>query len=177
MRSTIDGGISPSARAGMGGRLPALTPMRIGMARSFASLTTVRTFSGSRMLPGLRRRGGCFARVGARGGKAGADRRQRPAVVEVDVGDEGDGCLADDLRQGGSRLLVGNGDADGPAAEVGERGDLAHRHGGGRRVRAAVGGAAADLDVADLDLLGEPSLRHRILPSLVILSAAKNLSL
>ena len=56
MRWTIVGGISPSASAGIGGRLPALTPMRIGMPRSFAAATTVFTFSGSRMLPGLRRR-------------------------------------------------------------------------------------------------------------------------
>ena len=31
------GGISPSASARIGGRLPALTPMRIGMPRSLAS--------------------------------------------------------------------------------------------------------------------------------------------
>ena len=56
IRLCLDGGSSPSARAGIGGSDPSFTPMRIEIARSVAALTTSRTLSASRMLPGLRRR-------------------------------------------------------------------------------------------------------------------------
>ena len=56
MRCHFGGGVSPSARGGSGGRLPSFTPTRMGTPRSWARRTTVRTFSASRMLPGLRRR-------------------------------------------------------------------------------------------------------------------------
>ena len=38
------------------GSEPALMPMRMGTPRSFAAFTTAVTFSGSLILPGLRRR-------------------------------------------------------------------------------------------------------------------------
>ena len=39
-----------------GSREPALTPMRMGTPRSWASVATARMWAGLRMLPGLRRR-------------------------------------------------------------------------------------------------------------------------
>ena len=78
MRCVFGGGSSPSASAGIGGSEPSLTPMRIEMPRSFAAWTTS---------PHLRRVAD-VAGVQAQAVDAGLDRREREAVVEVDVGDE-----------------------------------------------------------------------------------------
>ena len=47
--------ISSTKASGIGATEPKLTPMRIGTCRSLARVTTSRTSSGLRMLPGLRR--------------------------------------------------------------------------------------------------------------------------
>ena len=54
--TSASGVMPPCASAMSGSRLPALTPMRIGRPRSFASCATVLICAGLRMLPGLRRR-------------------------------------------------------------------------------------------------------------------------
>ena len=77
------------------------------------------------------------ARVEAQAVEAGADRRQGPAVVEVDVGDQRHRRLSHDLRQGRGGFLVRHRNAHDLAAEVGELVDLAHGGLGVRRVGAA----------------------------------------
>ncbi len=90
---------------------------------------------------------------------AGLDGGEGEAVVEVDVGDEGDGGAADDIGQGGGGFLVGNGEADDLGAGLGELRDLVERGlrvggvGVGHRLDDD-GSVAADLNVADVDGAG-----------------------
>ncbi len=100
---------------------------------------------------------------------AGPDGGEGEAVVEVDVGDEGHGGAAHDLRQGGGGRLVGYGDADDLGAEAGQLGDLFE---GGLRVGGVGvghrldddGGVAADLDIADVDGAGAAPGAEREVP-------------
>ena len=91
--------------------------------------------------------------------EAGLDRGQRPAVVEVNVGDQRHRRLPHDLGQRVRRLLVRHGDAHDFAAELRELVDLrtvdfdVRRVGAGHRLHDDRG-VAADLYVTYLDLLG-----------------------
>jgi hypothetical protein len=108
-------------------RLPALTPMRIGVPLALAARAD---------LADLAVELADVARVDAHGGAAGVDRREDVLALEVDVGDHRDLRLLDDLRQGLGVDRVGHGDAHDLAARGGQRGDLLQRRvdvGGHRR--------------------------------------------
>ena len=105
-------------------------------------------------------------RVEPQAGHAGLHRRQRQLVLEVDVGDEGDGRAGHDPGQPLGRLLLVAGAADDVGAGARQGVDLGqgpvdvgrlrrrHRLDGDRR-------AAADGHGADVDLPCEATLVHR----------------
>ena len=97
-----------------------------------------------------------IAWIDAQAGGAGLRGLDAAAVVEMDVGDEGDGALGDDLLERPGRGLVGDGDADDVGAglraglDLGDgrghvgRQRVGHRLDGDRRV--ATDGHGADMD-------------------------------
>ena len=96
----------------------------------------------------------------------GLEGGQGQTVIEVDVGDDGNGAGAQDLGQGGRRFPVGHGHPYQLASQLGQLPDLAQ--GGGRVGRVGAGhgldddgGIASHCDVPDLEGLRFPSLDHR----------------
>ena len=127
MRSTIVGGSSPSASAADRRQAAGVD------ADADRDAALLRLRDDRLHLLGV----ADVAGVEAQAVEAGVDRGQRPAVVEVDVGDQRHRRLAHDLRQRVRGLLVGHGDAHDLAAELRELVDLAHGRGDVRRVGAA----------------------------------------
>ena len=142
-----------------GGRLPKLTPMRMGTFQGlgrgghFAHLVLVAQVAG----------------VEAQAVNAAFEALEGELVVEVDVGDERDVYPLLYLAHGDGGVHVGNGGADDVAARLFQLVNLAH---GGRHV-AGIGlghgldgdfGVAAHLDAADVDRFGWPSLSHPVAP-------------
>jgi hypothetical protein len=108
-------------------------------------------------------------RVEAQPRHAGLDGRQRQLVLEVDVGDEGDGRAGDDAGQTLGRLLLVAGAADDVGPRPGQGVDLGQgpvdvgRLGRGHRLDGD-GRITADGHRTDVDLAGLPALDH-LLPA------------
>ena len=104
-----------------------------------------------------------IAGIDAQAGRSRLRRLDGPAVVEVDVGDDGNADFRHDLRERRGALLVGTGHPDdvrarqcGPAHLRDRRGDVA-----GQRVGHGLDadrGIAADLDRPDPDFPGGPAI-------------------
>ena len=136
----------------IGATEPKLTPIRIGVPRSFAQRHHLADVLFLADVAGIQ----------PQAVDTGFERLQRQRVLEMDVGDERHRRMRHDIRQRRRRLAVRNGDADDLAADVGQFLDL----GEGRLRVAGIGGGhrlhadrvfATEGDVTDVQDAGLPA--------------------